>query len=322
MSSRYLCVIMLLIFSVLNLNAQNKYYKDLVLDKNEDFLVYQGDSIKSLTVEARVAVSTNKETQGKSKSNWRLLWNYISNDTYNFIEFGWQNTDFGDIYDQRQVIITIASVLHGKETIEKKVFLSDGVSMSNGYNTILLEIKANLYNVFVGAEQLNYVGSFNFVGSILGKCGVQTSVLSTVAHFIVEPSLDIKKKIKTQYTYEILKDIFSYKKDTNEGFWNYLDRDNNPQWARIGGRYRLALLSQGEDFLLLYIDGAEVNKSQWNECMVKGRLKATNFENHYDVEWYDSTFELIKKDIYANIDNSILTIHFPIYKSSVRFYKE
>lgn len=322
MSPRYLCLIILLILSVLNLNAQNKYYKDFVLDKNDDFLVYQGDSIKSLTVEARVAVSTNKEKQGKSKSNWRLLWNYISNDTYNFIEFGWQNTDFGDIYDQRQVIITIASVLHGKETIEKKVFLSDGVSMSNGYNTILLEIKADLYNVFVGAEQLNYVGSFNFVGSILGKCGVQTSVLSTVSHFIVEPSIDIKKKIKTPYSYEILKDRFSYTKDANEGFWNYLDRDNNPQWARIGGRYRLALLSLGKDYLVLYIGGAEVNKTQWNECMVKGRLKATNFENHYDVEWYDSSFELIKKDIYANINNSILAIDFPIYKSSLRFYKE
>lgn len=317
-----LSLIILLILGVLNLNAQNQYYKDLVLDKYENFLVYQGDSIKSLTVEARVAVSTNKETHGTSKSSWRLLWNYISNDTYNFIEFGWQNTDYGDIYDQRQAIITIASVFKGKETIEKKVFLSKGVNLSTGHNTILLEIKENRYNLFVGAEQLNYIGSFNFDGLIFGQCGVKPNVMSTISHFIVEPSINIKKKLETQYSCEILKGKYSETDDANEGFWNYLDRDNNPQWARIGGRYRLALLSQGKDYLLLYISGAEVNKSQWNECMIKGRLKATNFENHYDVEWYDSSLELIKNDIYANIDNSILTIYFPIYKSSVRFYKE
>lgn len=82
------------------------------------------------------------------------------------------------------------------------------------------------------------------------------------------------------------------------------------------------MLKVKDDYLIIYLSGAETNSSNWKEGMIKGRLKATIFQNHYDLEWYDSLFELIDVDAYASINNSILTLEFPLYKAKVRFFKQ
>ncbi len=54
--------------------------------------------------------------------------------------------------------------------------------------------------------------------------------------------------------------------------------------------------------------------------MLKGRLKPTIFVGHYDLEWIDSTFAPIDRDIHATItDGAILTLSFPLLKTTLRF---
>ena len=45
-------------------------------------------------------------------------------------------------------------------------------------------------------------------------------------------------------------------------------------------------------------------------------------EKWYDLVWYDSTLDFIDCEANAFIENSILTLNFPLYKSSIRFFKE
>ena len=74
--------------------------------------------------------------------------------------------------------------------------------------------------------------------------------------------------------------------------------------------------------MLIYLSGAQINQINWVEGMIKGRLRPTIFQNHYDLIWYDSMFDIIDTDAYATIVDSILTLEFPLYKTQIRFYKE
>ena len=300
--------------------ADIKNYNSFQLEQDSLFLISQGDSIKSLSIEARVSVLKNKERMGESASKWAIIWNYSDKSNYNYIELTWNNSNFGGIIDQRNAIISIVEIKNDVKIIDKKISLDDGVNMALGYNTISLEVVAGKYNVYVGNKKLNHIATLEYAEPIIGDCGLKTSVSANVSKLVVSTMPNIVSQIQTLYTADNILKLFCG--DEIEGFWGYLDRDNNPEWAILGGQYRIAILKDGIDYLIIYISGAITNKKIWKEGMIKGRLNSTIFKNHYDVEWYDATFNILKDEVSASLENSILKIDFPLYKTSVRFYKE
>jgi hypothetical protein len=126
----------------------------------------------------------------------------------------------------------------------------------------------------------------------------------------------------TRWTLDALDEYLATSIDPMEGYWKYLDRDMEDKWLRLGGRYTLAVVRADDGYDLIYIDGAQVKKSQWQPCMLKGHITRTQFTGNYDLCWIDATMEPISEDCYAAIENGvILTLNFPIYKSQVRFAK-
>lgn len=302
--------------------ATNYHYKNFDIEADKYFLVEQEDSIKSLTIEARLSVSKNKERDGVSKARWRVVWNYVSTQNYDFVELTWENTNFGDIYDCRQAILSIGRVRDGVDYVFKTKKINDGVNLSTGSNSIMIEIDSGYLNLFVGDKQLKYIDTYE-VGALLGSfCGVVSSVEAKVSNFIVEMIPNKERRLQTSYSEQDLIAKFSSSATEYEGFWSYLDRDIDLDYARLGGKYRLALVKNNDGYLIIYIDGADTNKNKWSKGMIKGVLKSTIFKNHYDLIWYDSTFDVIDSEANAFIENSILTLNFPLYKSSIRLFKE
>ena len=126
----------------------------------------------------------------------------------------------------------------------------------------------------------------------------------------------------TLWTVDALEEYLANSSDPIEGYWKYLDRDMEEKWLKLGGRYTLAVVRADDGYDILYIDGAQVKKSQWQPCMLKGHIVKTIFSGNYDLYWIDATMEPISEDAYATIENGvILTLNFPIYKSQVRFAK-
>ncbi len=124
------------------------------------------------------------------------------------------------------------------------------------------------------------------------------------------------------WTRDALDAYFAGSDDPVEGYWKYLDRDMQDDWLRLGGRYVLAVVRNGDGYDLIYIDGAQVKKSMWQTGMFKGHMTKTIFGGNYDLTWIDATMEPIDEDAYATIENGvIMTMEFPIYKSQVRFVK-
>ena len=120
----------------------------------------------------------------------------------------------------------------------------------------------------------------------------------------------------------MLDERFASSVDPLEGYWSYLDRETDDSRARLGGRYDLAIVKEGDEYVLLYVDGAEVNSSMWKPMMIKGSMKPTPFKSHYDLTWYDSMMEPMDDDTFSMVDGDmILTLKFPVYRSQLRFYK-
>ncbi len=317
-----LTVVLFSILGSLSTNAKNYYVKSVRLIPDSCYLINVGDSIATLSVEARVAVAENKECAGESKSKWRLVWNYRSKNDYKYVELAWRNTDFGDFADTRQAVVNVVEVKNGVENALKTVVFDRNLDLSVGYNSLLVEVSNGKYNVFAGGNKYVYIGAFSSDESIQGLCGVSSTVFASVSNFAVESTPDYKRILQTEYTTVTLDRLFNSVATQHEGYWTYLDRNNDPDRARVGGRYRLALVKDDNDYMIIYIDGAMTNEGNWQEGMIKGRLSATIFKDHYDLEWYDSMFDLIEADAHAYIENSILTLEFPLYKTQIRFSKK
>jgi len=106
--------------------------------------------------------------------------------------------------------------------------------------------------------------------------------------------------------------------DPVEGVWDYLDRDIDHTLCTIGGFYTLITIrsSRGSNGYEIYA----IDKNGKNAPEYKGLISPGIFMNHYDLQWLDARGHMLTTDTSASIDNaSILTLYFPLLKSSVRF---
>lgn len=314
--------LLLFIINPINVGAEYFSAKNINLPADSLYLQPQNPSISNISIQARFAVTKNIERNGESKAKSRVIWNYQSPKHYCFVELSWRNTNYGDFTDERQAILRIGKCVNGNDSIVIKKIFDKKVNMSTGYNTIVVEGNEERFKVYVGAERLNPVGELIDKSNLKGSCGIISSVKTNILKFIVETAPNIKLSLKTSFNEDALNEKFSNNKQVNEGFWSYLDRNNDAKYAIVGGRYRFALVKDKDDYLLIYMSGAQTNQKNWIQGMIKGRLKSTIFQNHYDLIWYDSMFDIIDADAYATIVDSILTLEFPICKTQIRFYKE
>lgn len=306
-------------------NASETFYIDtLTVDENSQFKKEIPSNAEYLFLDMNISLSNNGDGHGMSKSEWGITWSH-KNDDYYKIMFRCGNTDYGDLLDTRFMNIEVTHIKSGKTDIIKRFRITEDFDMYNGCNRVTLEIYKNEIRLFGGNKDIVHIGSLK-IGSSPG--GVFT-IFSKNTNLKVQPiageyGINKVEKLSSKYQNETVLDSSIIKsKNPLVGYWKYLDRNNNPDMARLGGYYRLAIVEENGEFLILYISNAEVNKTFWQSGMIKGRLTPTIFKDHYDVVWYDAEMLEINKEVHASvINNVILSIEFPLYKTTLRFSKE
>lgn len=191
-------------------------------------------------------------------------------------------------------------------------------------NTLIINTKHDgSVNIEGGYSQPRNVASIK-LADMTRNISVFTDGVLEISTAVIEDLTDRSTLLKTEWTTETLTSRLSESKDLLEGFYNYLDGDNDPMRAIKGGRYRLALVSDGSGgYNLIYAGGASVAADKWEYGMLKATIKPTIFINHYDVVWYDATFRPILRDVSLTIEQgALLTFNFPHYKTVLRFSKE
>lgn len=121
---------------------------------------------------------------------------------------------------------------------------------------------------------------------------------------------------------EKLSAYLSESEDDVEGYWTVFDRTLEESLLKMGGDYRLAIVRDGERYVILYVDGAKVNQGKWEHGMVKGYLMPDPFEGIYSVEWKDAEGNKLEESVKAQAgEGNTLTIQFPYQASTLRLRK-
>lgn len=301
------------------------------------------DEIKALTDTVvtfpvdTAAVRVILETRGRFASaspyinrntaSWGVIWGDYPRRYYRAM-LSLRRTGENDAIDRDFVHLDIVG-MEGDEPVTpvNTISLYDNVDASrSGENSmeIVVEPMSGVTTVYVGnhrlyqvaAETLAYPGGVGRWGIIARGPVEITTAVDEMGHLRTD-------RLLSEWTAETLDGRFATSSDPVEGYWDYLDRENDEQLSRMGGRYRLALVSDGADgYDIIYVGGATINRDLWKTGMKRGHLAKTDFAGHYDLRWFDSSFEEIVHEAFANIEQgSILSLNFPLYGAKVRFSK-
>lgn len=241
------------------------------------------------------------------------------------ILFNWKEKTYEDFNGNR--IMTI----YAKDAVTDSIISTTNISdpkiadLYKGFNKLSV-----FGNKFGGIEiYLNkklYVAKLKWIPDI-SKITIESNVNINLKRFKINVTKDLSERLETGYTIEDLIDkTTANRNDSIVGFYRYLDRENDPKSAVIGGKYTIAITPSKyikDCYDIIYIDGAKTYCDHWHTGMLKGALKKTIFANHFDLEWYDSKQEIINDETSAslNTQNCILELYFPLYKTKVRFSK-
>jgi len=200
--------------------------------------------------------------------------------------------------------------------------LTKGIATDGGANTLVIEWGPEKTSILFGADRPEEV--FETSSSIPDSTvRLHSRDRLRIEELITEEGVPPYNKALTGWDNERMR-RHAETAIRPEGIWRYLDRENDPKYVRLGGRYTLTLVRDNNgELLLLYNSGAETNASQWKPGMMKARLRPTQFAGQYDIVWLDSSFTDRGDEGYATIDEEsrLLTVYFPLLKATVRFVR-
>jgi len=264
-----------------------------------------------------------------TSTSWGLVFNYDEQGNYYAVVLECDNsTPYDDITDKRTMKVMLVDHTNGQTSVVAQTTLDKGVSLEDGMNTLSIDIDEHRVKVAIGrvdhlwvvleTSSLRHPAEAVAVGYLVGP-GARVAIECAALTIYNDNQV---ADLQTEWTREALDEYFAQSADPVEGYWQYLDRDMDDEWLRLGGRYTLATVQSDYGYDIIYIDGAQVKKSLWRPGMLKGRITKTIFTGNYNLYWIDATMEPIDDEAYATVENGvILTLNFPTYKSQVRLSK-
>lgn len=275
----------------------------------------------------KVSFKDSPITSNENYNNWGIAFDIKPNGDMLTVEFLPSNKNIhNDIENNDNTTLVLKQYINNTPTVLTSVVLDKNFAKYDNNNIIVVEVNEDNITVSVGKRETKQVINYKIkrecqqshVG-ILAGAGAKVEVKRTMINYQPSPKLIYK----TEWDLESLRSYFKQTANPIEGFWTYLDRDMDDKWLKLGGKYSVAVVMKNDsEYEILYCDGAQVMKNQWEPCMLKGTFTPTMFTGVYNGTWIDATFEPIVEDVQVTIENGvIMTIKFPVYKSQVRFSK-
>lgn len=292
-----------LILFVVGLSAQSQTVSDSVLC-----------TIHQDVAEAQVHV----RTEGKQ---WSLLWDYIDGNNYRMATIKQLSSGNEDIYKYSSLVTishisdgkcigsTASEIAHASRTASLKLCITD--------NTVLL-LAGDGTRCIADKSLLHFDGK---TGSrIIFRR--DKPIKHTSVHTAMQYRKD--KEYTSFYSLDQLDEYLSASTDSIEGYWTYLDRDIDAPNTILGGYYTLATVRNGDSYDIIYVSGADKYSYLWEPLQVKGHLYRTIFTDNFDLVWTNSQrTQTLDRDVYVTFEqNALMTAHFPLYKSEVRFSRK
>ena len=214
------------------------------------------------------------------------------------------------------------SVHNLTKRMNKTVSLTEKINPYDGDNLWTLNFANRLLTINTGNHDLNPVISFPCNTDVTGfgffaGWGDKLQISDIKVEFI---SLEAEEQ--ENYPLETLEYNITNSNDPMEGYWTLFDRELEESLLKLGGSYNVLCVKDGENYIMIYIDGATINSKGWKSGDVKAILKPTHFPGIYDVVWTDAMKANFDKDVKAQLTNgNVLVIQFPYQNSRIRLRK-
>ena len=286
-------------------------------------------------VEVAAAMPGNRNGNNPD-AQWKLLGIGSDGDAWLSVCVSWGNeTMLDETFNRRHLTVTVDTVGAGGSVRVLSTDVFDDVDLYRGVNVLSMEMAGGVASLWIGCDYQRVVGSFachREVDAFAVAAASNLEVACFVSEWMPDASLELRAPFSAGELHHRLEQATGI-----EGVWQFLDRDTDAAWAEPGGFYRLGVVRHAETpesgrFLwngkppvydIIYLDGASVNAGRWLPGMIKGRMYATPFENHYDVVWFDSKMEWMGREVSADFTApSILSFHFPLHRALMRFARE
>lgn len=297
------------------------------------------DDVQSFRFEIKLANETNVEGRnlvyidksGQQVSTdisvWGIVWLYQDSNNFHFLKLECDNHELDELYDEKSVSYQVGTMTDGLVTELKSGLLCNNINLSDGFSRFKVIYSENgsihLYTGIRDYELLyDYIPDFKMtdnlkIGYFAGP-GVRLNMDKSVIKYILPNLPDT-----SEYKMADLTGYFASSKDELEGIWSYFDRNISSRNVKLGGKYTVAIIRNGNDYDIIYISGQKVEARRWKPGSVKGHLSPTPFVGNYNLVWYDSLNSELSDDTYVQLlDGNLLEVNFPTIKSKIRFLKE
>lgn len=225
---------------------------------------------------------------------------------------------FSDSESQYGSEISIYKISSG----QKEVVKTREIDSYKGDNLWKINLNEAGLKINGGGKGLSLLKNLSWTGEVTGfgfyaGWGDKIMISDITARFEV-PSKEGPK----EFSISSLDEYFKESDDPMEGYWTIFDRELEESLIKLGGFYTLACVKEGEDYNLIYIDGASVNSTEWETGDVKAILAPSPFPDIYNVVWYDSMKLPMHHDIKAQTgEGETLLFQFPYQSSKLRLRK-
>lgn len=336
-SLRLVVVAYVFALSIIGIAAEC-FSEGFTIQKGGEVVLADGGLPLFYDFEINAAIKGNRNVAGVGNASWGVSWRDKRGVEIMRVALQWGNDYLGDPFDRRFLRISAGSISTDGEfhQILSRDFY-ENVGLFEDNNCLTAECDGEHIRLWVGSGAQCYAGEVSVASdahSVVMWSNRKLNVDFMAYRSEINPA-------DALITGAVIEDVEEYLRDSHdlvEGFWCFLDRDTDTRWADIGGNYKLAIVKHGlftsidsgvssngqrPIYDILLMGGAVVNGKRWNNGMVKGYLYGTIFENHYNLEWFDSMMESMGGEVSADItDGVILALNFPIYHATMRFSKE
>lgn len=201
--------------------------------------------------------------------------------------------------------------------------ITQGISHYNAPNIWQVTVSGALISISAGNRGLSKILEFPYSGSSYCAFGFVASPAARIkiSDITITPTpspADLARE-GIWNNPEELQVYLENTADPLEGIWTVFDRTLEEDLLKLGGDYRLAIVKDGETYVIVYLGGASVNAPLWKPGMIKGILNPSPFPGIYDAVWYDAEELPLSHDIKAQTgEGATLLIQFPYQSSQIR----
>lgn len=291
------------------------------MKKGESLSIPLDTTLRRQSVEVRAAVTSNP---AHGNAHWSATLCDADNLPICRATVSWGETGFDDAFSRRYLRLAIDTAdATGKLHPTTHYDRYENVDLHRGPNSLVIDLSDSRSAFAIGSDLLVHACEIS-LRRIPAMIKVEANRTLRIEHASLKSYPHTRNRLDTSWTADSLRKYLATPgRHPLEGYWKFLDRDNDPRWALPGGFYDLAVVRSADSpdtFDILYLSGARTNAPLWKPLMLKGRMKATKFIDHYLLQWNDASLNDAGPECSADLQQSaILQLNFPLHRTKIRF---